>query len=351
MAVTLFRHLTLAGCVYSLACGAVAQTTSHDLLHEAIEVLSTNALGRERIDWVALEAELRRSLRADAPAQAAHAAITEAVKRLNDPHARYIIPEPIVEAPPTTPEPTEPSEPTRNSEAPKHPPIPVLPEGKMLDDGCAYLVIPGCPAPDVAGLRAFARALSDQLDKLNKDDPRAWIIDLRLNAGGNLWPMLLGLEPILGRGAKMTMVTNERVQSRFGVSRDSVWVDWGVGPESQLDWGSDGAPQVMPYFAGRVGVLIGPWTMSSGEALAICLASRANTRTFGEPTAGLTTVTNTFQLSDGSVLNIPVSQVGDHTGAPIIGPVKPMQPEKFGDWPSEDDEAARAARRWALEQP
>lgn len=346
-----FRLFVLTGCTSFVIWNASAQTTSHDLLHEAVEVLSTQALGRERIDWVALETELRVSVRADSPAQAAHAAITEAVKRLNDPHARYIILEPIVEAPQVSPEPTDLTEPAKNSEAPKHPPIPVLPEGRMLDDGCAYLVIPGCPAPDAAGLRAFARALSDQLNIIHRHKPRAWIIDLRLNAGGNLWPMMLGLEPILGSGAKMTMVADTRVQSRFGVSRESAWIDWGVGPESQLDWGSEGAPQVMPHFAGRVGVLIGPWTMSSGESLAICLASRANTRTFGEATAGLTTVTNTFQLSDGSVLNIPVSQMGDHTGAPIIGPVKPMQPAKFGDWPSENDEAAQAARRWALEQP
>jgi len=322
-------------------------------LHEAIEVLSTKALGRERVDWKSVERELAATLREDESPRAAHASIEAAVAKLGDPHASYKRPTPSPhDSPPPQPLAKNTNPMPAPAPQPPRPAIPTKPEGRMLDDGVAYLVVPGCTVPDVNGLRDFARAAAAELKRLEASHPKAWVIDLRLNGGGNLWPMLLGLRPLLGDGPLMTMVQGDKVESHFGVGPIGSWIDWGGnrGPEVQLDWGG-AEPETIAPFKGRIAVLLGSWTMSSGESLTICFAGRQNTRTFGEKTAGLTTVTNFFPLSDGSVLNLPVSRMGDRRGREVKGSIEPMQAVAFGDWPTPDDDTARAARAWAIQQP
>ena len=313
------------------------------LLHQAVVVLSTRAYGRQRLDWPAVQREVGAGLKAGDPPASAHAAIAAATARLGDPHARFIPAQPPVTQAAQQPKAGKPAAP-----APKQPEIPTSPQVTMLPDGCAYLIVPGCNAPDAEGLRAYARQARAAIAVGQAAGARAWVIDLRLNGGGNLWPMLLGLAPLLDSGVQMTMVGAEGKESDFGVSDAWAWIDWGKGPEMQLDWAGS-PPTPAAKVNGRVAVLIGPWTMSSGEALAICLSGRSGVRTFGEPTAGLTTVTNTFPLSDGSVLNLPVSAMGDRAGRVVAGKVQPDVAAAFDDWPSATDAAAKAARAWALE--
>lgn len=351
MAVTTL--VALAGLSLAQPSAPSTPSTAPLLLREAIGVLSRHALGRERVDWAHVEQELSATLETDAPASSAHGAIAAAVGRLNDPHARFVpsvvAVQPLAGEAPTGGSPAAGTDPP--AAQPARPAIPRAPEGRVLDDGVAYLVVPGCAAPDVDGLRGYALAAAAELGRLDSLRPRAWVIDLRLNGGGNVWPMLLGLRPLLGDGRLMTTVRGEAVESSFGVSPAGSWIDWGrgAGPEVQLAYAGP-APETMAPVKGRIAVLIGGWTMSSGESLAICFQGREHTRTFGERTAGLTTVSNTYTLSDGSVLNIPVSRMGDRHGRAIVGPIEPMQSVAFPDWPGPDDPAARAARAWVLEK-
>ncbi len=318
-------------------------TSARSLLHEAIVVISSRSWGRGRVDWAALERELAAGLPADAPPAAAHGAIAIAVARLNDHHARFAPPaEPRPAAAPRTPE----AAPALPQEIKSPPPrLPTKPEAVMLPEKVAYVVIPGCNGPDTDSLRTFAHELSAELARMHEAAPASWLLDLRLNGGGNLWPMLLGLYPLLGDGDAMTSIENGAANAAYGVSRDAVWIDWGRGKESQLDWG-DKKPAAGPIERPRVAVLIGPWTMSSGEAVAITFRGREAVRVFGEPTAGLTTVTNIFPLSDGSTLNLPVSRMGDRVGRAVDGPVVPDETVSFPGWPGPDDPAATAARAW-----
>lgn len=339
-----------------------AATTGRALFHEAVGVLSTRALGRERVDWAVVESELRPTIPESGAPPTAYAAIQAAVDRLGDPHARFNAARVPAASTNTTSAPQaanqnhqeekadgaeRPSQPA--PQPPPRPRIPTVPEGQILADGSAYLVVPGCMAPDVDGLRAYARAGAAEIARLNAAGPSGWVIDLRLNGGGNLWPMLLGLHALLGDGPRMATVDSGGVASRYGVSEgQGSWIDWGSGPETQLNWGD--APPSNPAIVrrGRVAVLLGSWTMSSGEALAICFASTHDTRWFGEASAGLTTATNFFPLSDGSMLNLPVAYMATLSGVPYSGKLAPDEPVAFGDWPLPDDAAAVAARRWVV---
>lgn len=339
------RFIVISACA-ALAAGSARghldQPTARDLVREAVATLSREALGAERVDWAALEAKLVAKLPTDATPAQARALIGEAVAALNDRHARY--------APPPEPAPAPPPKANTSDAvpAPAAAPvrsIPALPEGRMLGGGVAYIVAPGCNAPDVDGLRRYARAAADVVARLHKERPRGWIIDLRLNGGGNIWPMLLGFRPLLRDGVVSTMVRGGTVQSSFGVDGERAWMGSLAAPSTQLAWGAGEPPAPAPIDA-PVAVLLGPWTMSSGEGLAIALRVRPRVRFFGEATGGLTTVTNGYPLADGSLLILPVASMGDAQGRAVDGALTPDEPVALGDWPTADDAAARAAAAW-----
>jgi hypothetical protein len=64
----------------------------------------------------------------------------------------------------------------------------------------ALIVFPQCGNAfdgSQSGLR-FATRIHEIIDQLHKKHPCGWIIDLRGNVGGNMWPMLAGAGPLLG---------------------------------------------------------------------------------------------------------------------------------------------------------
>lgn len=308
-----------------------------ELLREAVGLIASHGLGREAVDWRAVEHDLTQQI--EDSGMSAEEAIRRALEQLGDPHVALLLRRDAESLP-------QGGGTTQEEVVSQTPPVPTRPHGRMLDDGCAYVLVPGCASMDVEALREFAFELANEIGRIAELKPRGWVIDLRLNGGGNVWPMLLGLESLLGRGSVMTMVGADGQASRFGVSDGRAWIDWGQGEEVQLAW-DEGVSQTVPMKKGRIAVLIGPWTMSSGEALALSLRSGAGARVFGEPSAGLTTVTNFFALGDGSTLVLPVSRMGDLQGVAVIGAIVPDTRVGWGDWPSADDAAAVAARVWA----
>ncbi len=340
--------LMLASCAAasrSLSASGPGSVTAGSLFSEAVGILSSRPMGRDRVDWVTVSAELQPTFQADAPPSAAHHAIAHAVDRLHDPHARFCPPPSA--RPPAAPHSDEPRAPVQAR------PIPLLPEGVLLDPHTAYLVVPGCAASAPEDLLAYARSLHDLVARLDSTRPTGWIFDLRLNGGGNLWPMLLGLQSVLPEGVVMTSLDGSTVVNRIGIDphhSHSVWIDWGRGPETQLAWPPDSIPSYLRVAHPRIAIVMGGWTMSSGEALAISLSASPASRSFGEPSAGLTTGTSSYPLADGSSLILPLYAMGNARGENLSGPLKPDEPVPFGEWPERDDHAVRAARAWLASQ-
>ena len=63
-----------------------------------------------------------------------------------------------------------------------------------------YVVLPRCSAKDNDGLLLYAADIRRILTDIAAQNPKGWIVDLRGNTGGNMWPMLTGIGPILGDG-------------------------------------------------------------------------------------------------------------------------------------------------------
>src|SRR5262249_36338445 len=51
-----------------------------------------------------------------------------------------------------------------------------------------------------ARAQSYARSLQQRISDTLMSKPSGWIVDLRGNGGGNMWPMIVGVGPVLGSG-------------------------------------------------------------------------------------------------------------------------------------------------------
>jgi C-terminal processing protease CtpA/Prc len=133
-----------------------------------------------------------------------------------------------------------------------------------------------------------------------------WIVDLRSNGGGNMWPMIAGVGPVLGEGRAGYFIDPDGTESWWEYRDGASWNDGTL--MQRVD-----TPYRLRRELPRVAVLIDRGTASSGEAVLIAFQRRPGTRSFGTATCGLSTANQQYTLSDGASLFLTVSVMADRT--------------------------------------
>ena len=195
---------------------------------------------------------------------------------------------------------------------------------------CSASTVTGVPAmgADVgyvrvtgfSGTAAQARAFTDSIQAAiraaDSEQVRGWIVDLRGNGGGNMWPMIAGVGPILGTGT-----------AGYFIDPDAEVMSWGYnGTASQMAGDVQhvaSAPYTLSSSSPKVAVLIDQRVGSAGEAVAVAFKQRANTRFFGTATCGRSTANLGFLMSDRALLNLTVFVLADRTMKMYGGPLEP----------------------------
>lgn len=194
--------------------------------------------------------------------------------------------------------------------------------------------------PGVGGYAALAHeALAGHADACG------WVVDLRLNTGGNMWPMLAAAAPLLGEGELGAFVLKGGERWLWTFAGGTLRAD-GVAMAAAPD-----APALLP--SPPVAVLTSGLTASAAEALAVAFRGRPGARSFGEATAGVPAVNRTFPLPDGATLFLTVGRFADRTGRVYEEPLPPdvelpVAWEAFG---APGDPLLVAASGWLLDQP
>jgi C-terminal processing protease CtpA/Prc len=166
-----------------------------------------------------------------------------------------------------------------------------------------------------------------------------WIIDLRGNTGGNVWPMLDAIGPLVDSRTPLTF--DVPGQGRFQVlyEKGVAYQAGGAPPYVQA------RPEPLRRLQAPVALLTDEMTASSGEALVVAFKGRSRLRTFGQQTAGYVTVNNTADLPDGSLLLVTVGWNLDRNGRRYEGALQPDQALPPGT------DAQPAAVEWLQRQP
>jgi C-terminal processing protease CtpA/Prc len=292
--------------LHALGHLAIAQEVNRAALiayvDSATGLMERYSIKRAEVDWPALRRAGRTAVETSSTADTAvaYAAVRAALRKLGDHHSFLMSPDEVRKL--------SSSEPTSEASSPP-------PEIRLLERGVGYARIPWYMGLDSVPIRQYAIDFQEHLRALMKEVRCGWIVDLRGNTGGNMWPMLAGIGPVLGDGPAGTFVSPDSVVP-WGYSDGYAWegADTNVRVPRPLR-----LSQVLP----PVAVLTDSMTASSGEAIAISFRGRPGTRSFGGPTYGLTTGNENYMLPDGSMLFLTTTVEADRTGQKYGGPLIP----------------------------
>lgn len=158
-------------------------------LLRALSIIEKNSLKAKDIDWQKVKADsLEMATDARTIAQT-YLAIVYALRQLNDNHS-FLVPasgQTICDYEAIEPR-QEILRKAKNRLADSH-----------AGDKVGVLVVREISGGRSALLR-YAKTLRDDIQRFRQIGAKGWIVDLRNNLGGSMWPMLLGLGPILGSG-------------------------------------------------------------------------------------------------------------------------------------------------------
>jgi C-terminal processing protease CtpA/Prc len=178
------------------------------------------------------------------------------------------------------------------------------------------------------------------------DHPPAcgWIVDLRRNGGGNMWPMLAGVGPLLGNGY---------VGAFVGRGGTTAWRYESGGASAGRTVIVRVTRTYVPTRIVPVAVLISRATASSGEAIVIAFRGRSGVRMFGEPTEGVPTANVLKPLPDGALLVLTTALDADRSGRTYEGRIPPDETvaTSWAHFGTHADPVMVAAERWLLDRP
>lgn len=289
--------------LFSLAsCSKDDQPDTPAILVEMLEIMENNSINKYNINWNDFRSEVLSITESDHSSDAINLAIHEALTLLGDSHSfyvnsrgSYIFGDRSLNCSTTTlDEPNIPS-----------------------DIGYVKVSAYSGQANDTDG-RAFAAEIQNQIEQSDHQDIKGWIVDLRNNTGGNMWPMLAGIGPVLGEGI-----------CGYFIDPDNNEVPWSYSNGTSFNATYATTELNNPYRLinenPKVAVLTNNATASSGEAIATAFIGRSNTKSFGFPTCGVSTANRNYNLNDGSRLVLTVSYMADRNKAKLGNAIEPDQ--------------------------
>lgn len=285
-------------------------------LDSAFAIVRKNSLWRDTVTWSTVEPEVRAIAAGAESTGDVHPAIRVLLARLGDHHSFMMRPQG-----------------TRQFQSGgAQNPRPVI---RALADSIAYISVPAYSGADRKAINDYTKAVHDSLTKVLASASCKWVVDLRTNGGGNMWPMLGGLQPFFGQAGLGSFVSAG-----------------GSGPLWHAGDAVDVRPNaaLLPLDSAYVAVLTGPRTASSGEAVTISFRGRPRTRSFGLPTAGLSTANQGYMLPDSSMILLTVAVEADRTGRRYGEKIDPDEVVPLNAGGAADPQLDRAMA-WLKSQP
>ena len=196
--------------------------------------------------------------------------------------------------------------------------VEIAPEVMLLEGNILHIILPahsGVKVSDSLYIHSVLGFLQEHIDA------QGVILDLRGNSGGNMYPMIAAVSPLLPNGVVINFKSRNRTTP---IMLDFVMSQYGLSSGSVKKFLSN-TP---------IAILTDDWTGSSGEATLLCFRGLSNVRTFGIPTAGYASANYTVPLASGYKLLITMSCDMARTGE--IFCEDPIQPDVNTQFPFEE---------------
>ena len=318
---TIFAVIFLVGCgervlsVQSPDCESPESYIAH-----VVDTLQTYSLLADSVDWKRLEAEAQASVAGATSIEETYRVVDRLLRQSGDRHAWFRRPAP---------------EGSGGDSATSY----QNPSAQMIDGRVGYLVVPAAMGRGPKGNQEYATALQNGIRRLDAN-VNGWIVDLRRNWGGNMWPMLAGLGPLLGDGVVGYFVYPDGVRVPWSYEKGKARL--GDSSQANVDEAHELSNSTRP-----IAVLVGEGTTSSGEATAVAFRGLGHVENFGTSTSGLTTAIESKRLCDGSVVGISTAAFADRQDTVYRGP---LLPDVLVEKSNSNDAVLEAAKSWIMSQ-
>jgi hypothetical protein len=296
-----------------------AAPDAKELISQFIDSVKTYSLYADSINWTSLWMEVSDLSKGIKSMEEAHGILHYVLSKLTllgDNHSHIII------------------DPNKGSitQASQVDELPEKPEGSYMEKNIGYIKVPAINTSDDSAGKLFANMVQQVIKDIDqKYKITGWIVDLRQNLGGSMFPMIAGLSPFLGFDTLGYFVNSKETSPWFN-SKDR---------KNEL--------YILKNKDSKIAVLIGPHTASSGESTAISFIGKNNTKLFGQHSAGLTTSNLTIQLRDGSQLALATDVEADRNKKIYKKGIDPDVIVKDSD-DGKVDACLEAAKKWIMER-
>lgn len=263
---------------------------------DCVNMMQEKSLYAKNVDWLSTRDTVSRKLNASSSLREAEEIVIWVFQQLKDHHGMYGGIDTSYQLPAPGPE-------RKFSEA-------ILTEYKkpravktmMLDKEIAYYKMPAVIiGSNKEKMKQWANLLMDSLCSISSFNPKGFILDLRMNNGGNSEPMWQTLRYLIGDRNRVSLA--DANGKRLKEENDTAMINYRkAGTPDRLCTLNDRIPMA---------VLIGPGTASSGEIMALAASTRKDTRLFGEPTCGVANATNGFIVQGKGYLLLTVAYLID----------------------------------------
>lgn len=306
-------------------------------LDSAITLMQTSAFYRRRVKWDSVRANAHvQAAGALSPAET-YAAIRQALLSLGDHHSFLLGPSAATSLVPL-------STPGASSPIPGHK-VDSL-DGELLGGRYGFIHVPTFSQTPSNAPVTLTDTLQALIRTVDANDPCGWIVDLRHNFGGNMWPMLAGVGPILGNDDRAGFfIDADSGVSTWFYSNGSSGILFPNGSRGVVVQSSR-APYILRHPNPPVAVLTDSLTASSGEAIVVAFRGLARARSFGGATYGVPTANSGFALADGAQLFLMVALDADRNMTWYSQRIPADEPIFLSTYPATDDAVVTAAMNW-----
>jgi C-terminal processing protease CtpA/Prc len=259
----------------------------------ALNIMKDKSVNKAKVNWKEIyDKTLRESSKAKTIKET-YPVIKDALHSLQDAHSNFY-PEDVVRAY------------TMGYKATGQE-FPVI-KGELLKNNYAYISLPNIGSFNNDDWNLYIDTFYSKVNELQKQNPKGWIIDLRENFGGMLYPMYAAIAPFLDKKNVVGTKDAEGKITYFNYENGKFYEGSQVTQQFQLTQ-KDPKQTEKP-----VAILVNKVTGSSAEFIAAAFVGQKNVKLIGVNTQGLTSGNQEYKLSDGSFLVLTIGNIVDRTG-------------------------------------
>ncbi|WP_343531353.1 S41 family peptidase [Pedobacter sp.] len=177
---------------------------------------------------------------------------------------------------------------------------------QLIDGRYGYIRIPGNNDFGFKKVDSIANDIVSNINLIDSKNIKGWIVDLRVNTGGNMYPIMLALKEFIGNDVIFGGFRNAQNKSTgsWEIKGNRLLIDEILlERKSRLNYPDKTHTPIV--------ILTSGYTASAGEMTAISFIGRPNVYLVGEPTANYTTAVQGFEIGKAAAINLSTDYVID----------------------------------------